>query len=303
MTVENKSKQSSIRFSPPWGLTGWTIFLTLLILVTGWHYVWGYPFSKWALPFVLPGSIASYFITWLGHKKLTLVELAVVTLICWLIITWMFSGAICWPAGTGRLQCRNNLKQIMLAMHNYADVNGSYPPASVADNQGRPIHSWRVLILPYIDQRELYDKYRFDEPWDGPNNRQLHDILVPTYICPDQPRETRDTSYVAIVGPETMWPEGEPRKPNEAWREKLMVAEVSQSGIHWMEPRDIEATQAVDSIWFESESLSSEHRDIGWSQQVLGANAAFADGTARFLSHEDTTADDLARLIHVDDKD
>src|SRR5690606_17767117 len=58
-----------------------------------------------------------------------------------------------------RVQCANNLKQIGLAMHNYMDVNGAFPPAYLADSDGKPMHSWRVLILPYMEHRSLYDRY------------------------------------------------------------------------------------------------------------------------------------------------
>src|SRR5260221_9789347 len=64
-----------------------------------------------------------------------------------------------------RSQCKNNLKQIGLALHNYHGVWGSFPPPYIPDEQGRPKHSWRTLILPMFDQAPLYNKYRFDEPW------------------------------------------------------------------------------------------------------------------------------------------
>src|SRR4029453_12945484 len=58
-----------------------------------------------------------------------------------------------------RTQCKNNLKQIGLALHNYADVYGSFPPAYIADETDKPMHSWRVLILPFLDQDQLYKEY------------------------------------------------------------------------------------------------------------------------------------------------
>jgi hypothetical protein len=73
----------------------------------------------------------------------------------------------------------NNLKQIGLALRNYHDAYGRFPPAYVADGHGPPMHSRRVLILPWLEKREIYDRYRFDEPWDGPNNRKPHDLVVP----------------------------------------------------------------------------------------------------------------------------
>src|SRR4051794_6845264 len=57
-----------------------------------------------------------------------------------------------------RMQCSNHLKQIGLALQNYHDDYGTLPPAYIADSTGKPIHSWRVLLLPYIEQKLLYDK-------------------------------------------------------------------------------------------------------------------------------------------------
>ena len=73
-----------------------------------------------------------------------------------------------------RSECRNHLKQIGLALHNYHDTYGSLPPAITRGPDGKPWHSWRILILPWLEQQDIYDRYRFDEPWDGPNNRKLH---------------------------------------------------------------------------------------------------------------------------------
>src|SRR5262245_41674761 len=83
-----------------------------------------------------------------------------------------------------RSSCKCNLKILGLALHNYHDAHGCFPPAWLADSQGRPMHSWRVLILPYIDQAALYNRYNFAEPWDGPNNVKLLDEIPPVYKCP-----------------------------------------------------------------------------------------------------------------------
>src|SRR5262249_30142494 len=72
-----------------------------------------------------------------------------------------------------RTRSANNLKQIGLAMHNYHDVNGAFPPAAVCDKTGKPMLSWRVLILPYIEQDALYKEFKLDEPWDSEHNKKL----------------------------------------------------------------------------------------------------------------------------------
>ena len=104
--------------------------------------------------------------------------------------------------------CGNNLQQIGQALHQYHDRYQSFPPAYVADSNGQRIHSWRALLLPFLDQPELAKSYRWDEPWDGPNNRKLWDQISSVYRCPaassKQPRS--DTNYFACVGPTTIWP-------------------------------------------------------------------------------------------------
>ena len=58
-------------------------------------------------------------------------------------------------------------------MHNYHDTHGTLPPAAVRDRNGRPLLSWRVLILPYLEQQALFDEFKLDEPWDSPHNVHL----------------------------------------------------------------------------------------------------------------------------------
>ena len=81
-----------------------------------------------------------------------------------------------------------------MAVANYHDTYGRFPAAYVADRDGRPMHSWRVLILPLLEQRTTYDAYDFAEPWDGPNNRRLADrvgrILPGSGLESDQARTT-----------------------------------------------------------------------------------------------------------------
>ncbi len=101
----------------------------------------------------------------------------------------------------------NNLRQIGLALHNFHDVYESLPPAVVYGPDGKPWHSWRVLILPFIDAQGVYDRYRFDEPWDGPNNRKLLAEIPSVYQDPIYGK-TDDyfTHYAAVTGKRTAFP-------------------------------------------------------------------------------------------------
>ncbi len=101
-------------------------------------------------------------------------------------------------------QSFNNLKQIGLALHNFHDAFNSFPPAVIVGPDNKPWHSWRVLILPFLEQLPLYNEYKFDEPWNGPNNKKLLDKMPALYADPIY-GENKDfyTHYVAITGKDT----------------------------------------------------------------------------------------------------
>jgi prepilin-type processing-associated H-X9-DG protein len=99
------------------------------------------------------------------------------------------------------LQSANNLKQIALALHNYHDTNNAFPPAAVCDKKGKPQLSWRVLILPYIEEDRLYKEFKLDEPWDSEHNKKLIARMPKVYAMPgkSKPGDT-DTYYRVFVG-------------------------------------------------------------------------------------------------------
>ena len=107
-----------------------------------------------------------------------------------------------------RSQCSNNLKQIALAMHNYHDVNGCLPAAYIADKDGKPLHSWRVALLPYLERSDLYERYNFNEPWDSPNNLQVAQQMPEVFRCPSCPFTPGGNlaNYVVVVGDPSQLP-------------------------------------------------------------------------------------------------
>jgi hypothetical protein len=74
-------------------------------------------------------------------------------------------------------------------MHNYHDTYGHLPPAVVYGENDQPLHSWRVLILPFIEQQDLYDQFKLDEPWDSPHNIQLLSKMPNVYEAPGSKRK------------------------------------------------------------------------------------------------------------------
>src|SRR4051812_1491405 len=102
------------------------------------------------------------------------------------------------------------------------------------------MHSWRVLLLPYLNEQELYNAYNFAEPWNGPNNAKLADKVGNLFRRPEAARDGSPmTSFVAVVGPETDFPGARARTFDEitdGTSNTIMFVEIPDSDIHWMEP-------------------------------------------------------------------
>ncbi len=194
-----------------------------------------------------------------------------------------------------RSQCVCNFCSIKLALHNYHSSYGELPPAYIADANGKPMHSWRVLILPFMELGPLYSRYNFNEPWDGPNNIKLLDEMPGAFACPsrlDRPRNL--TSYVAIGGPGTMFPGANPvtfGDVTDGLAETLMVVEVSNVDIPWTSPRDLD-------VCMMSFVVNDPRRPGISSKHPGGANVAFGDASVHFL-RESTSRGDLKALTTI----
>jgi hypothetical protein len=91
-----------------------------------------------------------------------------------------------------------NMDIIGCAFHDYYDEYGALPPLYTIDEEGKPLHSWRVLILPFLGRHGLYSQIRLDEPWDSDYNRQFHDKMPWFYTCLSNPR--MGCTYSAVAG-------------------------------------------------------------------------------------------------------
>ncbi len=224
--------------------------------------------------------------------------LILVTAVIGILIALLLPAVQAAREAARRAQCSNNLKQISLALLNYEAANGCFPPAYVADENGRPMHSWRVLILPYMEQQALYDLYRFDEPWDSPNNRMVTNTALSIYRCPSAGQaDPMETNYVMIVGPETVAFENSAvsiADISDGASNTILVIETADSGIRWAEPRDLNFgelnLQINDGT---GEGIRSRHSG--------GVNAAFCDGSVHFLN-DSLDREILRRLINRKDR-
>ena len=190
-----------------------------------------------------------------------------------------------------RTQCKNNLKQIMLALHNYEQEHGAFPPAYTVDGDGRPLHSWRTLILPYLEQRKLYDSIDLLKPWDDPVNADAYRTVVTSYVCPTNSSFTTLTTYLGIVTPGSCLLPAEPRRLGEisdGTANTFVVFEVTpDQGVHWMQPTDADEKKVLNFALIERQP----HHN--------GTHAALADGSIRFIGKQ-TDQKTLQGLISCD---
>lgn len=103
------------------------------------------------------------------------------------------------------MQCRNNLRNVTLGLIGYKNAHGDWPPPRTFDAQGRPLHSWRTLILPYIDQQELFQSIDLSKPWDDPVNAKAAGTTIPNLICPNSLKAGPHTNYLAVLRKDGSW--------------------------------------------------------------------------------------------------
>ena len=149
--------------------------------------------------------------------------------------------------------CINNLTQCGLALQNFNDANDSFPPACIKDENDKPLHSWQSLVKPYIGYYSWRRTYDIREPWDGPNNAKLHTLQDYGFQCPsvDMNKTERVTvDYVAVVGPDTMWPGVDRVKLPEGGgnRDTILLIEMPGSDYTAFEPRSPTVDEFMEKI-------------------------------------------------------
>jgi Ca-activated chloride channel family protein len=188
-----------------------------------------------------------------------------------------------------RAECTNNLSQIGLALQRYHEVFGCFPPAAIAAKQGRPLLSWRVAILPYIETTPRYSRFHLDEPWDSPHNLELVNDRPDFYACPSDPDPKPGmTGYQVVVGPHTAFPpDFRPVKitdVTDGTSNTLAVGETRRV-VPWTKPEDVPEADAVSPQGLGSLHGSHDH----------GYNALFLDGNVRFVKA--TLAPAMLRIL------
>ena len=178
--------------------------------------------------------------------------------------------------------CGNNLSQLARGLRAYHSTYGCFPPAAVNDSHGKPMHSWRVLILPSVDAGMYYRTYHFHEPWNSPYNSDfLGRHPPPIFNCPADPGcpwESGTTSYVALTGPGTAWDRvAKGADPDSTGG--VVLIEVANSGIAWLEPKDLSLDEALGRISPANGLGMSNAHGVGGLWETPCVRVAFADGS------------------------
>ena len=154
------------------------------------------------------------------------------------------------------------------------------------------MHSWRVLILPYLEQQDLYDRYLMDEPWDGPNNSRLHDEIVSCYRCPSSSSDENCTDYVLITGEGTAFEDNQTNSYGDIGdgsSNTIAVTEIAESNIHWMQPQDIPKDEFLG---LGNTKVPTNHIGL--------RNVALFDGSTHSL-RIDAYTEELKKLVLIND--
>lgn len=162
-----------------------------------------------------------------------------------------------------RMKSSNNLKQMGIAFHSYNDVNDELPGNTYSPD-GKPLLSWRVHILPFVEQDNLYRQFNLDEPWDGPTNARLLNQMPKIYANPSEPSQSK-TYYRGFSSPGAIFERklvnrkmaieknilGEPfpgQKPNvnmssirDLISDTILVVDAGEP-VDWTKPEDLDAS-------------------------------------------------------------
>jgi hypothetical protein len=176
-----------------------------------------------------------------------------------------------------RMTASNNLKQIGLAMHNYHSAYKKLPPTAITDDQGNPLLSWRVAILPFIGEQVLYEQFHLDEPWDSEHNIKLVEKMPLTFTDPSLPLARGMTVFHAAVGEGMAMEAGRDNRFRDildGTANTIMVVEANATeAVEWTAPKDvvIDLQQPIDQMG---------HIHPG------GFHILLSDGAVMFITHQ-----------------
>ncbi len=191
---------------------------------------------------------------------------------------WSARDVAHWQTTVQEFQSRDrsmqNLLRIGTALMQYHTRNGRFPPAAIHGKDGKPLYSWRVILLPYLGQQALYKEFRLEEAWDSEHNKKLLEKMPAVYACPGPPkkRSPGKTHYQVFVGPRAAFEGREGLRMidfTDGTANTLLAAEAAEA-VPWTAPQDLryEPGKPLPKVGGVFKG---------------GFNALFASGGSRFL--------------------
>lgn len=207
----------------------------------------------------------------------------------------LFLGFCMYPTVTGareaarRTQCKSNLKHIGLAFHNHHDIYERFP----AQRSGQPQHSWRVTLLPQLDQKSVFEQYDFETEWNVGTNREIAETEISVYQCPSNPFNKNSdglsiTAYAVLVGPETILQPQESLQIQDivdGTSNTFLAVEACGLQILWSKPQDVRLEKIPMVMNAPGQKLGESDGALS-SFHTGGVQVLMADGAVRFVSEE-----------------
>lgn len=181
-----------------------------------------------------------------------------------------------------RTTSTNNMKQLMLAMFNYESAFGHFPAHANFDETGKPLLSWRVHMLPYLEEGDLYNKFHLDEPWDSPHNKQLISEMPDLFLDPSSPKLTVEegkTHYLGVFGKGVFFDGSNKgldlRRITDGTSNTIAIVQTNdEAAVVWTKPED----------WQYNENSPLKGLVPGIHPLIF--NAGFSDGSVRAISKD-----------------
>lgn len=179
-------------------------------------------------------------------------------------------------SAAGRAQSQNNMRQLALAFHVHHDTNKSFPARANFDANGKALLSWRVHVLPYVEQENLYKEFKLNESWDSPHNKKLIAKIPPIFQSPlSKVGKDGKTLYLVPTGKGTMFDGAlgvRIQDIRDGTSNTIMLLEVDDAkAVFWTQPDDFEVNA--------KDPLAGLVR-----ADLKGFQVCFADGSVRFLA-------------------